>query len=77
MTPSDQAIDPQLPRGKTGAKRFNIFCSEVGEDDGFHPSFDDGLSSLWMFINRHRHPNKLSVPEQPLIGELIPRGEFL
>ena len=46
MTPADEAIDPELSRGEPVAKGFNILCGNVGQDDGFHTGFDDGLSSF-------------------------------
>ena len=44
-----------------------IFRSEVSQNDRLHASCDDRLSFLQIFINRHSHPEQLSITEHELI----------
>ena len=43
-----------------------ILRSEVSQNDRLHVSCDDRLSFLRIFINRHSHPDQLSITEHEL-----------
>ena len=76
-TSETKPLDPQLPGGKPVAKRFNILCGEVCQNDGFHTGLDDRFTFFRVFINRHCHPNELSIAEVSLFGKFVAFGEFL
>ena len=52
-------------------------ADHIGQDDGFHPGFDDRFASFRVFLNWDRHPNELSIAEVSLVRGLVAGGEPL